>query len=221
MAIVAPSILAANWKNIESEVESVVKAGADWIHLDVMDGQFVPPITFGPKFVEAVKACCNLPLDVHLMIKNPEAQIEVFAKAGAHMITVHLEACPHIHRVIQEIHAHKVKAGVAINPGTPVASLIPILEDIDLALIMSVNPGWGGQKFIERSISRIKELKDLCLARQLDIDIEVDGGIDAKTGTRAVRAGANVLVAGTSVFSASDRAKAIGMLKKGGTLSVA
>jgi ribulose-phosphate 3-epimerase len=221
MAIVAPSILAADWKNLEFEIQSVAEAGADWIHLDVMDGQFVPPITFGPKLVEAAKSSCSLPLDVHLMIQNPEAQIEVFAAAGADTITVHLEACPHIHRVIQEIKSAKVRAGVAINPGTPVSSLLPILEDIDLALIMTVNPGWGGQKFIESSISKIKELKDACIQRNLDIDIEVDGGVDAKTGARAVRAGANVLVAGTSVFGTNDRAKAIGMLKKGGTLSVA
>jgi ribulose-phosphate 3-epimerase len=221
MTLVAPSVLAADWKQIEQEVISVAEAGADWIHLDVMDGHFVPPITFGPDMVKAIASCCDLPLDVHLMIDNPESQIQFFAEAGANTITIHAEATSHLHRAIQQIKALKVRAGVAINPATPVSVLEPILSSIDLALIMTVNPGWGGQEFIEKSIDRIRELKTLIDQIDSDVDIEVDGGINAKTGARVVRAGANVLVAGTYIFGAEDRNKAIGLLKKSGSLSVA
>lgn len=213
MSIIAPSFLASDWKNVESEIKDVVSAGADWIHLDVMDGQFVPQITFGPQLVKAVKDSCNIPLDVHLMIENPENQIEAFAKAGADVITVHYEATKHVHHLVRGIKALGVKAGVAINPGTPVNVFDAIIDDLDLALIMTVNPGWGGQKFIHSCLDKIADLKKMSAVNNPDLAIQVDGGVNAETGAKVVEAGANVLVAGTYVFRSKDRKKAISSLK--------
>jgi len=213
MNIIAPSFLAADWKKVESEIEDVTKAGADWIHLDVMDGQFVPTITFGPQLVKAVKQCTNIPLDVHLMIENPENQIKAFAEAGADVITVHYEATKHIHRLVQSIKALGVKAGVAVNPGTPVNVFDSIIEDIDLGLIMTVNPGWGGQKFIDKCLDKIKALREIADSKNPNLDIQVDGGVNAETGKLVQQAGANVLVAGSYVFGSKDRKKAISTLK--------
>ena len=166
--IIAPSLLAADWKNIQTELDSIKTA--DWLHLDVMDGAFVPPITFGPKLVKACKEACSLPLDVHLMIEKPENHIEQFVDAGADVITVHLEACKHLHRVLQQIKSKNVKAGVAINPGTPVSSIEDVVKDLDLILVMSVNPGWGGQKFVENSYNKIKEARALIEKHNLSCD---------------------------------------------------
>lgn len=218
MALVAPSILAANWAILAEEVKRVSEAGANWLHLDVMDGNFVPPITFGSEFVAAVKKVSSLPLDVHLMVEHPETHLEAFAAAGADFITVHLEVCPHIHRTIQRIHELGCKAGVALNPGTPVGNVIPVLQDIDLLLLMTVNPGWGGQKFIPSSEARIRQASELINQHLTDqrhrsIELEVDGGINKQTAAVAKNAGATVLVAGTAVFKEKDYRVAIEALR--------
>ena len=210
--IIAPSLLAADWKNIQTELDSIKTA--DWLHLDVMDGAFVPPITFGPKLVKACKEACTLPLDVHLMIEKPENHIDQFVEAGADLITVHQEACTHLHRVVQLIKSKNVKAGVAINPSTPVNTLETIVKDLDLILIMSVNPGWGGQKFIENSLNKISEARELINKNNLKCHIQVDGGVSSKTAKKCLEAGADVLVAGTAIFSKTDRKKAIEELKE-------
>ena len=213
MITIAPSFLASDWKKVESEISNIEKAGAEWIHLDVMDGQFVPQITFGPQMVKAIKECTKLPLDVHLMIENPEQQIDSFIEAGADIITIHNEASKHLHRTVQDIKSKGAKAGVAINPGTPASVLESIIAEINLALVMTVNPGWGGQKFIENCLGKITQIKALASNKNPNISIQVDGGINEKTGAQVVEAGANVLVAGTYVFGAKDRAKAISSLK--------
>lgn len=205
MKIIAPSILAADWGRINEEVQAVSAAGADWIHLDVMDGSFVPPITFGADFVKAVNKQTKLPLDVHLMINNPENQLEAFVKAGANNITVHVEACPQLHRTVQRIHELGVTAGVCINPATPVSALADIVHSAELILIMTVNPGWGGQEYIETSDKKIAEAAALIKASGRCVHLEVDGGINADTAKRATKAGANVLVAGSYIFK--DKSK--------------
>ncbi|HEY4390646.1 MAG TPA: ribulose-phosphate 3-epimerase [Paenibacillus sp.] len=207
---IAPSILSADFAKLGQEVVEVEHGGADWLHVDVMDGHFVPNITFGALVMRAIAPLTKLPLDVHLMIENPERYIPDFAKAGAHLITVHQEACVHLHRVLHLIKEHGVKAGVAINPATPVSSIREVLEDVDLVLVMTVNPGFGGQAFIPSTLRKIKELKELREELGLkDLRIEVDGGITAVTAPLVVEAGADVLVAGNAVFGRSDRSAAI------------
>jgi ribulose-phosphate 3-epimerase len=212
--LIAPSVLAADWGRLSEEVRRVEAAGADWIHLDVMDGHFVPPITFGPQLVRAVKKSCALPLDVHLMITNPERQVQAFRDAGADIITVHFETCPHLHRTVQQIHEAGAKAGVSINPATAVELLRPICADADLFLIMSVNPGWGGQKYIPASTDRIAQTAKLIAESRRDIYLQVDGGINSETAKEALGAGANVLVAGTYIFEKPDYKAPIELLKK-------
>ncbi|MBW1742091.1 MAG: ribulose-phosphate 3-epimerase [Deltaproteobacteria bacterium] len=210
MKLIAPSILSADFARLGEEIEAVESAGADWIHVDVMDGHFVPNITIGPPVVEAVKRTTELPVDVHLMIENADQYIEDFAKAGSDSLTVQVEACVHLHRTVQAIKALGVKAAVALNPATPVSSLELILEDVDMVLIMSVNPGFGGQAFIPQALQKIEALKSMIAAMNPDILIQVDGGINHETIQPVARAGADVFVAGSAIFGSSDYGKTIG-----------
>ncbi|HZY41020.1 MAG TPA: ribulose-phosphate 3-epimerase [Anaerolineae bacterium] len=197
---IAPSILAADFARLGSQVAEAEAAGADWIHVDVMDGRFVPNITIGPLVVEAVRRSTRLPLDVHLMIVEPEKYIEAFVAAGADRLTVHTETCPHLHRTVQQIRDAGARPGVVINPATPLSAVEEVLADIDLLLLMSVNPGFGGQKFIEASVGRIARARQMLDRAGSRAEIEVDGGIDVHTTPRVVAAGATVLVAGNAVF---------------------
>ncbi len=200
----APSILSADLLRLEKQIRQVAENGADFIHIDVMDGHFVPNLTFGPNMVKAVKRIVNIPLDVHLMISNPDDYIDDYVKAGADILTVHQEACTHLHRTIQNIHQHGIKAGVSLNPATSLATIEDILEDLDLLLIMSVNPGFGGQKFIRRSLERIARVRQMAEDRNPDLLLEVDGGINPETAREVVSSGANVLVAGNAIFGSTD-----------------
>lgn len=211
--LVAPSLLAADFARLAEEVALVNESEADWLHLDVMDGHFVPNITFGMGFVEAVHRLCNKPLDVHLMIEHPERYVQAFREAGAEIITVHVEACPHLHRVLQQIRETGAKAGVALNPHTPIQHLLEVLEDIDLVCVMSVNPGFGGQKFIYRTLQKMQQLESEIITRNLPTLIEVDGGIGLHNAEKALQSGARVLVAGSSVFGSEDPKKTIRQLK--------
>ena len=213
MIKIAPSILSADFANLGKDILDVEQGGADYIHIDVMDGHFVPNITIGPLIVEAVRPITNLPLDVHLMIENPDAYIADFAKAGADIISVHVEACRHLHRTIQHIKAQGVRAGVVINPATPVESILPILNDVDLVLLMTVNPGFGGQAFIHDVLPKIKQVASLAKERGLSIDIEVDGGVNPETAKLCIEAGANVLVAGSAIYNKEDRKQAISSIR--------
>lgn len=215
--MLAPSILAADFTKLGSEIELLNESEADWIHVDVMDGRFVPNISFGMMIAEAAKRVAKKPLDVHLMIVEPERYIERFRKAGADVITVHYEACPHLHRTLQQIKATGAKAGVALNPHTPVHLLEDVIEDIDLVLIMSVNPGFGGQKFIYQSIPKIQKLKEMITIRNTATLIEVDGGVGLQNAEKLLQAGVDVLVAGSSVFKADDPKEAIRALKEIGS----
>lgn len=214
MIKIAPSILSANFAELGAEINEVERAGADYIHVDVMDGNFVPNITIGPLVVEAIKPTTNLPLDVHLMIENPDQYIEAFAKAGASIITVHQETSVHLHRTIHLIKRFGVKAGVAINPATPAAMMEPVLPYIDLALVMTVNPGFGGQSFIPETISKIKTLDEWRKRHDYAYEIEVDGGINVETAKICVENGADVLVAGSAIFNKPDREKALKAIRK-------
>ncbi len=213
MALIAPSILSADFTRLGREVSAVETAGADWIHIDVMDGRFVPNITYGPIIVAACKRVTSLPLDVHLMIEKPEAIIPDFAKAGADYISVHTETCPHLHRTLQQIQELEVKAGVALNPATPLSAIEYVADQLDFVLIMSVNPGFGGQKFIESSIDKIKALSDLLAQKQSSAIIQVDGGINADTIASVARAGADCFVAGSAIFNTPDYADTLAALR--------
>lgn len=216
MVKIAPSILAANFSKLGEEVLEVEKAGAELIHIDVMDGHFVPNITMGPIVVEALRPLTKLPLDVHLMIENPDQYIESFAKAGADYITVHVEACPHLHRTIQLIRSFGVKPGVVLNPHTPIETIQHVLEDVDMVLFMTVNPGFGGQKFIHSVIPKVKQLSNIIKERNLSIEIEIDGGINEETIKPCVEAGATILVAGSAIYNAPNKAKALQAIKEAG-----
>lgn len=211
---IAPSILSADFANLQRDIEFVEKHGADYIHVDVMDGQFVPNITFGPAVVQAIRPITKLPLDVHLMIVNPERFIHEFAKAGADIIGVHIEATPHIHRAIQMIKAENVKAEVVINPGTPVEAIKYVLPLVDQILVMTVNPGFGGQRFLSEMANKIRELAKLKEQYGYHYDIEVDGGIDDQTIKVCAEAGANVFVAGSYIFGAQHPEERINALKE-------
>lgn len=211
--LIAPSLLAADFTRLGEEMKMVNRSEADWFHVDVMDGRFVPNITFGIFIVEAMKKMAEKPLDVHLMIVEPEKYIESFRKAGADVITVHFEACPHLHRTVHQIRETGAKAGVALNPHTPVSVLADLIEDIDLVCIMSVNPGFGGQKFIYRSLEKTRQLREMIDTANASVLIEIDGGVGLQNAESLLQAGADVLVAGSSVFSAQNPEDTISKLK--------
>lgn len=211
--LVAPSLLSADFSNLRHDIEMVNHSLADWFHLDIMDGVFVPNISFGLPVVSAIKKYANKPLDVHLMIVQPERYIKQFSEAGADILSVQIEACTHLHRALHAIREEGMKAGVVLNPHTPVESLREIINDVDLVLLMSVNPGFGGQKFIENTFDKISRLKELILQKNATALIEVDGGVGTGNARKLVEAGVDVLVAGNSVFKASDPLAAIASLK--------
>lgn len=213
MTKIAPSILAADFARLKEEIEEVDKGGAEYIHIDVMDGHFVPNITIGPLIVEAVRPHTDKVLDVHLMIAQPDQYIEAFASAGADIISVHVEACAHLHRTIELIKKSGKKAGVVLNPATPVQSILPILKEVDLVLFMTVNPGFGGQAFIPEVMDKVIELRSIIDEKQYKAEIEIDGGVNEKTAKLCVEAGADVLVAGSAIYSQKDRAGAIAAIR--------
>ena len=211
--LVSPSLLAANFIDLRSDVDMINRSEADWLHMDIMDGVFVPNISFGFPVLEAVAKVCTKPLDVHFMIVHPEQYIQQTAKIGAMMMNVHYEACKHLHRTVQEIHSAGMKAGVTLNPSTPVSVLEDIINDVDMVLLMSVNPGFGGQIFIENTIAKVQRLKELILRSGSKALIEVDGGVQEETAPRLVKAGVDVLVSGSYVFKAADPFQKIKELK--------
>ncbi len=213
MQIVSPSLLAANFGNLEKDIDMINRSEAEWLHLDIMDGVFVPNISFGFPVLEAVAKLCKKRLDVHLMIVEPGKFVKEVKALGAYMMNVHYEACPHLHRTIQQIHESGMKAGVTLNPGTPVCVLEDIINEVDMVLLMTVNPGFGGQKFIEHSIDKVKALKALIERTGSKALIEVDGGVNAETGRRLAEAGTDVLVAGSYVFGSADPEEKIRGLK--------
>ena len=211
--IISPSMLSCDFANIQRDVEMINASSADWFHIDVMDGVFVPNISFGFPVISAMKKYAKKPMDVHIMIENPDAYIQDFKAAGADILTVHYEACRHLHRTIQAIKASGMKAGVALNPHTPVSLLSDVIADLDLVLIMSVNPGFGGQQFIDHAVEKVKQTRLLIAASNSSALIEVDGGVNLETGKRLVDAGANALVAGSFVFNAENPTQTIQDLK--------
>ncbi len=212
--IIAPSILAADFFRLGEEVQAVIDAGADWIHIDVMDGQFVPNITMGPLVVKALRTRVSVPLDVHLMIDSPERYIDAFAEAGANRITVHAEATPHVHRALQSIRQNGLMAGLALNPSTSLDLLNYLCDDVDLVLVMTINPGFGGQKLIPRMVRKVREAREFLVGQGLShVHVQVDGGVDAQTAPTLTAAGADVLVAGTAIFGSSNYQDAIARLR--------
>ncbi|MBX2817043.1 MAG: ribulose-phosphate 3-epimerase [Saprospiraceae bacterium] len=211
--LIAPSLLASDFGKLNEEIQLVNDSEADWLHFDVMDGHFVPNISFGFPILKAAKAVCTKPIDVHLMISNPELYVQRYIDAGADVVTVHVEACPHLHRVLQMIHEGGAKAGVALNPHTSVSSIEHVLEDLDLICLMSVNPGFGGQKFIYQTIPKIRELKARLVERNLNCHIEIDGGVGLQNAEQILKAGATVLVAGSAVFRSDNPRETIKELK--------
>ena len=214
MKKLAPSILSADFSRLGDEIKAVEEAGADYIHIDVMDGHFVPNITIGPLVVEAIKNVTKLPLDVHLMISNPDKYIKDFIKAGSSILSVHAETCPHLQRTINHIRELGIKPAVVLNPSTSLSTLEYILEEVDMVLLMTVNPGFGGQKFISSMIPKIKKLRKLIDEKHLSVDLEVDGGINLDNISKVVKAGADVIVAGSAVFKSKDCKETVMQLKK-------
>lgn len=214
MIKISPSILASDFSKLGEEIVRLDKAGADLIHIDVMDGHFVPNITLGPPIVKYLRKCTRLPFDVHLMIEKPDNYIDAFVDAGADILTVHVECCPHLNRTIQRIRQKGIKAAVALNPATSLSTIDWILPDVAMVLLMTVNPGFGGQSYIESMTEKIRELRNIAIGRGLQMDIQIDGGVDLTNIHRAAEAGANVIVAGSSVFNAPDMAEMIRALKE-------
>jgi ribulose-phosphate 3-epimerase len=211
--IISPSLLSADFTNLKADIEMVNKSEADWFHLDIMDGVFVPNISYGLPVVQQINKIAEKPLDVHLMIVDPDRYVEAFQKAGADYLTVHYEACTHLHRTVQNIKQHGMKAGVSLNPHTPVSVLEDIIQDLDLVLLMSVNPGFGGQSFIENTYKKVTQLKQLITRQNANTIIEIDGGVNLNTGKKLLEAGADALVAGSFVFGADNPSETISNLK--------
>ena len=218
MIKLAPSILSADFAKLLEDVKKVEKAGCEYLHIDVMDGHFVPNITLGPAIVKSLRKDVNMVFDTHLMIENPDNYIKDFVDAGSDLIVVHVEACRHLHRTIQNIKSHNIKAGVALNPATPIETIKHVLEEVDMVLIMTVNPGFGGQSFIESMIYKIKELKQLIDKKNLKVDIQVDGGIKPSNIHQVVEAGANIIVAGSAIFNSENIEETVKLMRKNATL---